>query len=79
MSRNIQSRKYLIGCSYKNDEFDWPFLFGNCIIARHESITPNGPSTGLQLQSPLIVFVGAVDAIFFENNVSNVMVYKPVT
>ena len=25
MSRNKQSRKYLIGCSYKDDEFDWPF------------------------------------------------------
>ena len=25
MSRNKQSRKYLIGRSYKNDEFDWPF------------------------------------------------------
>ena len=25
MSRNKQSRKHLIGRSYKNDEFDWPF------------------------------------------------------
>ena len=25
MSRNKQSRKYLIDRSYKNDEFDWPF------------------------------------------------------
>ena len=25
MSRNKQSRKYLIGRSYKNDEFDWRF------------------------------------------------------
>ena len=25
MSRNKQSRKYLIGRSYKKDEFDWPF------------------------------------------------------
>ena len=25
MSRNKQSRKYLIGRSYKNDEFAWPF------------------------------------------------------
>ena len=25
MSRNKQSRKYLIGRSDKNDEFDWPF------------------------------------------------------
>ena len=33
MSRNKQSRKHLIGRSYKNDEFDWPFLFGDCIIA----------------------------------------------
>ena len=24
MSLNKQSRKYLIGRSYKNDEFDWP-------------------------------------------------------
>ena len=65
MSRNKQSRKYLIGCSHKNDEFDWPFLFGNCIIARHESITPNGPSTGLKVQSPSTDFVGAIKAIFF--------------
>ena len=42
MSRNKQSRKYLIDRSYKNDKFDWPFLFGDCIIARHESITPLG-------------------------------------
>ena len=26
VSRKKQSRKYLIGRSYKNDEFDWPFL-----------------------------------------------------
>ena len=26
MSRKKQSRKYLIGRYYKNDEFDWPFL-----------------------------------------------------
>ena len=32
MSRNKQSRKYLIGRSYKNDEFDWSFLFGDCIM-----------------------------------------------
>ena len=25
MSRNKQLREYLIGYSYKNDEFDWPF------------------------------------------------------
>ena len=25
MSRNKQSRKYFIGRSFKNDEFDWPF------------------------------------------------------
>ena len=25
MSRNKQSRKYLNGRSYKNDEFDWSF------------------------------------------------------
>ena len=25
MSRNRQSRKYLIGRSYRNDEFAWPF------------------------------------------------------
>ena len=25
MSRNKQSRNYLIDCSYKNDKFDWPF------------------------------------------------------
>ena len=31
--RNKQSRKYLISRYYKNDEFDWPFLFGVCIIA----------------------------------------------
>ena len=24
MSRNKQSRKYLIGCSYKNNEVNWP-------------------------------------------------------
>ena len=33
-----QPRKYLISRSYKNDEFDWPFLVGDCIIAWHESI-----------------------------------------
>ena len=33
MSCNKQSRKYLTGRSYKNNEFDWPFLFGDCIIA----------------------------------------------
>ena len=27
MSQNKQSRKHLIGRSYKNDEFDWPFNF----------------------------------------------------
>ena len=33
MSRNKQSRKYLINCrSYENDEFDWPFLFDDSII-----------------------------------------------
>ena len=25
MSQNKQSRKYFIGLSYKNEEFDWPF------------------------------------------------------
>ena len=25
MSQNKQSRMYLIGRSYKNDEYDWPF------------------------------------------------------
>ena len=39
VTRYKQSRKYLMGRSYKNNEFDWPFLFGYCIIARHESIT----------------------------------------
>ena len=39
MSHNKQSRKYLIGRSYKNDEFDWPLLFGYCIVAWHENIT----------------------------------------
>ena len=38
-ARNIASRKYLIGRSYKNYGFDWPFLFADCIIAWHESIT----------------------------------------
>ena len=38
MPRNKQSRKYLIGRSYKSDEFDRPFLFGDYIIAKHESI-----------------------------------------
>ena len=30
MTHNKQSQKYLIGRSYKNDEFYWPFLFGDC-------------------------------------------------
>ena len=34
MSRNKQSRKYLIGRSFKNDEFDWPFLFGDYYCVR---------------------------------------------
>ena len=25
---------------FENDEFDWPFLFGDCIIAKHVSIKP---------------------------------------
>ena len=47
MSRNKQSQKYLIGRSYKNDEFDRPFLFGDCIIVWHESVTLDlGPLIG---------------------------------
>ena len=36
MSRNKQLRKYLIGRSYKNDEFDWPF---DLMIVTYERIT----------------------------------------
>ena len=32
MARNNTVRKYLIGRSYKNDEFDWSFLFCDSIM-----------------------------------------------
>ena len=32
MTRNNKVTKYLIGCSYKNDEFDRSFLFRDCIM-----------------------------------------------
>ena len=32
MARNNTVRKYLIGRSYKNDEFDWSFLFRDSIM-----------------------------------------------
>ena len=31
-TRNNTVTKYLIGRSYRNDEFDWSFLFRNCIM-----------------------------------------------
>ena len=38
MSRNKQSRKYLIGRSYENDEFDW--LFDLVIVTWKNNHTP---------------------------------------
>ena len=32
MTRNNAVTKSLIGPSYKNDEFDWSFLFRDCIM-----------------------------------------------
>ena len=31
MTRNNTVTKYLIGRSYKNDKFDWSFLFRVCV------------------------------------------------
>ena len=46
MSRNKQSRKYLIGRSYKNDEFNWPFDLGTVniqisMLAGHTQVQVN--------------------------------------
>ena len=46
-----------------NSKLDW-----NDILAAIFD-QPNRPSTGLQVQSPSIVFVGAVDTIFPRFNV----------
>ena len=32
MTRYNTVTKELIGCSYKNNEFDWSFLFRDCIM-----------------------------------------------
>ena len=36
MARNNTVTKELIGRSYKNDEFDWSFLFRDCIMRAME-------------------------------------------
>ena len=37
-----QTRKQLIGRSHKNDEFDWPFLFADCIQFRDMKVGGKG-------------------------------------
>ena len=53
-----------------NSKLDWTGT-----ISWPPSLKPNRPSTGLQVQSPSIVFVGAVDTIFPRLNVF-ILIYE---
>ena len=65
MSRNKQSRKYLIGRFYKSNEFDWPYCYvsGDVINLSGGQLYRD---TVIRLN---LMFIGCVGLVFGSKNV----------